>query len=324
MVLTESLAGSIECINGVFFSKLVLKTDKGTKKLRGLRKRDALELYAWLRQFWIEQLAPMVNETALQIKSILDKGYLRSSRLIKVQALAQNAVEMFVAVPDDSWATNVDVKVFQYVFDVSRWDTDDVENWRQQYVDYMKEKFSGYFDNVESNPLTLRQCEACIVDEDHNLVLAGAGTGKTSTMIGRAGFLVRSKQARPKDILMLAFANKAATEMQERLESRLGDTGFVASTFHKLGKNIIANVEGAQPSLSPLAEDDKLLASHVNQWFEAHLQDKAYQKLALKYFQDHLYPEVNPFEFESEGEYFEYIVANCVTSAHMAPNDLIH
>ncbi len=169
VVLTESLAGSVDCIDGVIFSKLVLKTDKGTKKFRGLSKRDALQLFAWLRQFWIEQLAPVVTETAHQIKALLDKGYLRSSRLIKVQELAQNAVEKFVTTPDKSWATNVDVKVFKYVFDVSRWDTGDVESWRQHYVDYMTEKFSDYFNSVESNPLTPRQCEACMVDEDHNL-----------------------------------------------------------------------------------------------------------------------------------------------------------
>ena len=310
VILTESLASGVECIEGIFFSKLALKTDKGKRRFGGLRKQDALQLYAWLRRYWIEQLDPMVTETAHQIKIILNKGYLRSSRLVKVQALAQKAVKQFHAVPENSWASNVDTKAFKYVFDVSRWDVRDVENRRDQYVDHMKRNFSDYFNNVESNPLTEHQREACIVDEDHNLVLAGAGTGKTSTMIGRAGFLLASKQAKPKDILMLAYAKKAAEEMQERLESRLSGAGVVASTFHKLGKDIIANVEGAQPTLSPLAEDEKLLTWHVNQWFEARLQDETYQKLALDYFQYHLYPEANPFDFETEGAYFEYLRAN--------------
>ncbi|MDO7919830.1 helicase IV, partial [Pseudomonas aeruginosa] len=65
-----------------------------------------------------------------------------------------------------------------------------------------------------------------------------------------------------------------------------------------------------QPSLSPLAEDDKALAWQVSQWFEQHLKTPEYQRLAIDYFQHHLYPEANPFEFESEGEYYDYILAN--------------
>ena len=84
---------------------------------------------------------------------------------------------------------------------------------------------------------------------------------------------------------MLAFANKAAAEMQERLENRLGHSEVTASTFHKLGKNIIAKVEGEQPSLSPLAEDDKLLAWHINNWHTQHLEEPAYKKLTLDYFE---------------------------------------
>ena len=63
------------------------------------------------------------------------------------------------------------------------------------YVNRFKEQFADYFDRVESNPLTESQRDACVIDEDNNLVLAGAGTGKTSTMVGRAGFLVKSGQA---------------------------------------------------------------------------------------------------------------------------------
>ena len=44
--------------------------------------------------------------------------------------------------------------------------------------------------------------------------------------------------------------------------------GVVASTFHKLGKDIIASVEKAQPSIWPLAQDGALLQKHVDGWFE--------------------------------------------------------
>ncbi|WP_240494167.1 UvrD-helicase domain-containing protein [Stutzerimonas stutzeri] len=74
-----------------------------------------------------------------------------------------------------------------------------------------------------------------MIDEDNNLVLAGAGTGKTSTVIGRVAFLVKSGQAKPEEILLLAYGKKAAEELRERLEKKLGVKGFTAETFHRLG-----------------------------------------------------------------------------------------
>jgi hypothetical protein len=79
VVLTESLSGKAVCVNGVFFSKLILKTDKGTKKFGGLRKRDAAELYLWMRHYWIEQLTQIVVDAAQQIKVVLGKGYFRTA-----------------------------------------------------------------------------------------------------------------------------------------------------------------------------------------------------------------------------------------------------
>ena len=127
---------------------------------------------------------------------------------------------------------------------------------------------------------------------------------------GARVFLVESGQAQPDQILMLAFANKAAREMQERLDERVNKKGVVASTFHKLGKDIIALVEKAQPSISPLAQDGALLEKHVDEWFEALIEIPAYRQWVLDYLGYYRYQEVNPFDFKTQGEYFEYISAN--------------
>ena len=52
----------------------------------------------------------------------------------------------------------------------------------------------------------------------------------------------------------------------------------------------------------------------MNEWFEKHLTDDNYKKIAIHYFQYHLYPEANPFDFKSEGEYFDYIRANDIVT----------
>lgn len=309
-VLTESFLQDATLDNGLFFSKLILKTDQGEKKFRGLREADAKALFAWLRDYWYQQLAPVITEQAMAIKRILATGYLRTSKWNKVQQLAQQGLKRFGEVPEETCVGVKPHQDFMLVHQIANWNEQDIDAFRDRYVARMKAKHQQYFDSVESNPLTESQKSACIIDEDNNLVLAGAGTGKTSTMIGRAGFLIKEGLAKPNQILMLAFAKKAAEEMQERLEEKIEEQGIKASTFHSLGKAIIAYVEGAQPAISVFAEDEKKLAWQVNEWFEEYLTQSDYKKTVLNYFKNHLYPSVNPFDFQNEGEYFDFIRAN--------------
>jgi ssDNA-binding Zn-finger/Zn-ribbon topoisomerase 1 len=131
---------------------------------------------------------------------------------------------------------------------------------REANANFIENELSTYkqfFDTVERKPLTDPQRRSCVITEDNNLVLAGAGTGKTSTMIGRAGYLLASNQALPHELLMLAYARKAAEEMQERMDKRirplLASGTPTIKTFHALGLEIIGKAEGRRPSLSNLA-----------------------------------------------------------------------
>lgn len=310
LILVESLGIEAALQEGWLFAKLRLQTNAGLKVFTGFRKKEAQALFWWLREHLLKQLAPEVSKSAEDIRAMLTQGYPRQSWLEAARSMAQKTLARYVRVPEPEWCTDVAGVPFEWVAVVAGWQDEDLERLRQSYVDRQLQRYADFFAAVESQPLTERQREACVIDEDNNLVLAGAGTGKTSVMVGRAGYLIKSGQAKASEILMLAFANKAAAEMQERIEHRLGKCGITASTFHKMGKEIIASVEGQQPSVTPLAEDEKALALQVNQWFEEHLKTPAYQKLAIKYFQNHLYPAANPFDFESEGDYFDFIIAN--------------
>jgi DNA helicase II / ATP-dependent DNA helicase PcrA len=74
------------------------------------------------------------------------------------------------------------------------------------------------------------------------LVDAGAGTGKTATLIGRVEFLLGEKGARPEQILVLTFSNEAAQELVERITDSFGvdrAKGMTISTFHGLGMEFL-------------------------------------------------------------------------------------
>ncbi|PSS59194.1 UvrD-helicase domain-containing protein [Pseudomonas sp. BBP2017] len=185
-----------------------------------------------------------------------------------------------------------------------------LEKSRDAYVTQALIDHHDLFEVVESDPLTTDQRKACVIDEDNNLILAGAGTGKTSTVIGRVAFLVNSGQAKPEEILLLAYGKKAAKELRERLKSKLGIEGITAETFHRLGRCIVMEAEKKKIAISPMATDKKLKENFVETVFKAKQHEPAYRELLLSYFEQWLYPVRNPFDFNSLGEYYRFLEDN--------------
>jgi DNA helicase-4 len=131
-----------------------------------------------------------------------------------------------------------------------------VDEHNERYIEATLVGDADAFDRVESYPLTLQQRRAIITNDNTNLVIAGAGTGKTSTIVGKVDFLVRHGLARSDDVLLLAYNRSAADELKNRIDRLLGYKRVSATTFHALGLRIVGEATGRKPSLSKLAEDD--------------------------------------------------------------------
>ncbi|MCI9843513.1 UvrD-helicase domain-containing protein [Flavobacterium pectinovorum] len=110
-------------------------------------------------------------------------------------------------------------------------------NYNKNYVLSQKEKLNQYFDNIEGKKLDDQQRSALITDEYSNLIIAGAGSGKTLTILGKVKYLIEQKKVKPEDILLLSFTKKTVDELNERLKKM--ELGAEATTFHKLGYGII-------------------------------------------------------------------------------------
>jgi DNA helicase-2/ATP-dependent DNA helicase PcrA len=89
--------------------------------------------------------------------------------------------------------------------------------------------------------LTARQRKAVTHGEGPLLIVAGAGTGKTTVITRRIAWLVAEKRARPSEILALTFTDRAALEMTERVDRLVpyGYTDTVISTFHAWGDRLL-------------------------------------------------------------------------------------
>ena len=93
-----------------------------------------------------------------------------------------------------------------------------IVRYNQNYVREQKEKLNQYFDDVEGKKLDDQQRTALITDEYSNLIIAGAGSGKTLTILGKVKYLIEQKNVKPKNILLLSFTKKTVDELNERLK----------------------------------------------------------------------------------------------------------
>ncbi len=178
------------------------------------------------------------------------------------------------------------------------------------FLDSDLEAMKSFFDTIESNPLTPEQRLAVSTDEDATIVLAGAGSGKTSVIVAKAAYLINRQVRKPEEILLMAFGKDAATEMATRIEERSG-AKVDAMTFHALGNRIIREAESGNPALAAHASDDKQ--------FQALLRDILVNDIIpqsdlgsslLKWFSEFYWPYKSEWDFETKDEYYQYVEAH--------------
>ncbi|WP_374405886.1 ATP-dependent helicase [Pelagerythrobacter sp.] len=111
--------------------------------------------------------------------------------------------------------------------------------------------------------LNAPQREAVLTTEGPVLMLAGAGTGKTSALTARLAHLVATRRAWPSEILCVTFTNKAAREMRERVGRHIGPAveGMPwLGTFHSIGAKMLrrhAELVGLQSNYTIIDTDDQ-------------------------------------------------------------------
>ncbi|RVU04826.1 helicase IV [Rhizobium sp. RMa-01] len=185
------------------------------------------------------EIAPLLSDAKALEGSLLSK--LQPDAIGSEAAERVALVRMFVADPGAMRANAIAAFL-----------TAELERWRD------------FFDTIESKPLTPEQRLSVVVDEDATLVLAGAGSGKTSVITAKAAYLVKAGIRQPDEILLLAFAKNAAEEMSERVEARSG-VPIVARTFHAIAYDIIGLVEGSKPALADHATDELAFTNLIKQ-----------------------------------------------------------
>ena len=297
----------------------------GREAVSGLSRHQARELANALEaarlDWWRRALAARVEVLRPVHDRVAQLGdpprYMARSAFSELERDVQNVVEQLPPRWPDELSDTAEVQMLKGIRHVLK----DPDHHRsvanKTYVANELVRSREFFDRIEARPLTDEQRKAVVVDEDRNLVVAAAGSGKTSVIVAKAGWLLQKGYRQPSELLLLAFAKDAQKEMEERVRRRLGDeaaAGLTVRTFHSLGMSIIGAAEGKRRALAKVAEDDKALFDLLKGIIADLVADPKFSTVMLRWFEDHFAPYKSEHDFQTQGEYWAYVRANEIRS----------
>lgn len=163
----------------------------------------------------------------------------------------------------------------------------------------------AFFDTIESNPLTEKQQDAVLVNENNNLILAGAGSGKTSVIVAKVSYLLKKNILYPNEILILAFNKNAQEELEERFKQK--NIQIQIKTFHSFGLNIIGKALSQKLDLCPMTESPVNMTKFIKDTIRELMASMGtFFKSFLDFIAYFSIPYKSEDEFNSRGEYYEY------------------
>lgn len=131
----------------------------------------------------------------------------------------------------------------------------------EEYALHHRTNDAPYFDNVENQELTEEQVEAALVFEDATLTVAAAGSGKSSCIVAKIGFALKTGLFQDHQILALAYNRDAAKSLKARLDTKLSkvlnrEVSVASKTFHAFGLSTLLKYHGDEYEPKVLKEDD--------------------------------------------------------------------
>lgn len=185
-----------------------------------------------------------------------------------------------------------------------------VEDRNKEFVEKELIENKDLFDDIENFNLTKKQQEdpkrtkksldekqrrAVVTNEMSNQIIAGAGCGKTLTVLGKVRYLTERKGINPNEILCLSYSNKSVNDLKKKLPG-----GINTYTFHGLGRSILkANDRPARP-------DENALKNFIRIYFKDNVihNEKLCEKI-LEFYAYYLYNLIDESDVSSLGELYD-------------------
>nr|MDO8083753.1 UvrD-helicase domain-containing protein [Candidatus Sigynarchaeum springense] len=239
----ESEIGMYEqLLDDITQEKHVKWSPRGVRQpfLARLRRRVVL----YFKKDFLGRIASVQKEAEALIQSIIPRlrdlsTYLRDDEhkaIYRKISLEIDAIERFSAIWDEYLAPSaMRLRVLR----------DTLKDYNERFIAVNARRYRAFFSGKETSTavsLNDLQIRAILTDEKNVLTIAGPGSGKTRTLVDRVAFYVLKTGVSPEDILVLAYNNGAAKEVETRLASSYGISQLKVSTFHALGLSIITRL----------------------------------------------------------------------------------
>lgn len=248
--------------------------------------------------FLLDNYSDAINDYLLFFKNNTYVSYFEHSTELEIKEKYKNAYTELSKIPE-KYFKNADSKYKQFI-ESYRLLHEHIERLNKDFINTENNKYNELFSNIDGKSLDNQQREAIITDEKNNLIIAGAGSGKTFTISGKVKYLCEAKGVKPEDILLISFTRKAAQEMTERINNKLG-YNIQATTFHKLGLDIL---KAANQKVYDVKDD---MRKFFEEYFSTKINDdKEMLSNLINFFAYYLQLPSDLNNFDSLGEMYQH------------------
>mgnify|MGYP003624277061 CR=1 FL=1 len=178
-------------------------------------------------------------------------------------------------------------------------------SYNKRFIEKELNECDTLFSNIEGQSLDDQQRLAVIKDEDNNLVIAGAGSGKTTTVAGKVAYVIDRFKVKPDEILLITFTKKASDEMKHRIKQKM-NIDIEVNTFHSFGRKVIGEATNDMPSVI----EEKQFYAEMRNIFNSLFKDSDYASKVIKFITEYRLEPKDDNDFKSHGEYITYLKEN--------------
>ncbi len=259
----------------------------------------------------IQQLLPAIRLAVQRYVKLTDFTSYFSN--FQYQHFLSEIIPLFKKVPGEYreiGLNDAEVATLQEMEDILKSFPAAREKYNNEFVSREIEKYGEFFSGLETYQLSREQMEAIVRDEDHNLVIAGAGTGKTTTISAKVAYLLEKGLAMPEELLIISFTNSAVDEMAKRCskfcEKVFSKEELEVKTFNAFGYmvNRSCATTGIRLAFDGQAQQN---IAFLNQSFKSlFLNDEDFMRKATNFIAFFNRPHRSEFSFSSRDEYLKY------------------
>ena len=236
-----------------------------------------------LDYFWYQAHKTSLINRVSKIESLLKHTFLSRRKWLLIKESVQKLAHSWLNRQLECEVSLEVHKAMATLKELYHWCDKDIEEFKTHFIAHKMSEHQHFFNRLETHPLTDAQQKACIIQDDRQLLLAGAGTGKTSVINAKYKYLLHTNQAKSDEILVLAYGSDACQELQQRLNS-----DCQIHTFHSLGKHIISEVTQQTPKVSELATNIEAKTAFIIDTLQALYNEANFKTQFNEFLQRHL------------------------------------